>query len=162
MLLRFRVLAIAAMVGIIFLLPSSQVWSQKGPTTLREFLARYTGKEILLLDKTSNTIQFAEPDSAHLYVVVLDEIRDDAMIVHRATESDKRTFSYPIADIRRITYLFNKRPYRRIVVSRCARPKYALCPQYQALCGNCARTRDHAAPGASGQRNRRYRAQSTR
>jgi hypothetical protein len=90
--------------------------AQKLPAEFRSFLSQYAGKEILLINMSSDSLQFADEDSTQRFVVVLDEVGNDVMIVHRETGADKRSFSYPIADIRRITYLFGGHPYKRIVV----------------------------------------------
>ena len=89
---------------------------QNRPAQFREFLSQYAGKEILLINMSSDSLQFADADSTTQYVVVLDQVGSDLMIVHRSTGADKRSFTYPLADIRRITYLFGGRPYKRIVV----------------------------------------------
>lgn len=65
---------------------------------------------------SSDSLQFDDADSTQRFVVVLDEVGNDVLLVHRTTGSDRRSFAYPIAKIRRITYLFGRRPYRRIVV----------------------------------------------
>jgi hypothetical protein len=90
--------------------------AQKKPEELRTFLSQYTGREILLISMSSDSLQFADDDSTQRFVVVLDEVGNDNMIVHRQTGTARQTFSYPIADIRRITYLFAGRRYKRIVV----------------------------------------------
>jgi hypothetical protein len=90
--------------------------AQALPSDFREFLSGYTGKEILLINMSSDSLQFNDADSTQRFVVVLDEVGSDVFEVHRKTDSDKRSFTYRIADIRRITYLFGKRPYTRIVV----------------------------------------------
>jgi len=90
--------------------------AQGTPTTIRSFLSAYTGKEILLINRSSDSLQFVDCDSAERFVVVLDAIRDDVFVVHRSTENDRREFEYPLADIRRITYLFGNMPYPRIVI----------------------------------------------
>ncbi len=90
--------------------------AQKRPAEFRGFLSQYTGQEILLINISSDSLQFADADSTERFVVVLDQVGNDLIIVHRQTGSDRRSFAYPIADIRRITYLFAGRPYRRIVV----------------------------------------------
>ncbi len=90
--------------------------SQNRPALFRDFLSQYTGKEILLITMSSDSLQFDDADSTQKFVVVLDEVGDDVLIVHRTTDSDRRSFAYPVADIRRVTYLFGRRPYRRIVV----------------------------------------------
>ena len=91
-------------------------FAQKNPAEFRSFLSQYTGREILLITMSSDSLQFADADSTQRFVVVLDEIGNDVLLVHRATGTDRRSFAYPISEIRRITYLFGGRPYRRIVV----------------------------------------------
>jgi hypothetical protein len=95
---------------------SSTGLSQDRPPDFREFLSKYAGKEILLITMSSDSLQFPDADSTQKFVVVLDEVGSDVLLVHRTTDRDKRSFSYPIARIRRITYLFGGRPYKRIVV----------------------------------------------
>lgn len=90
--------------------------AQDRPSEFREFLSKYTGKEILLVNMSSDSLQFNDADTTQRFVVVLDEVGTDVLIVHRTSDTDKRSFTYPIADIRRITYLFGKLPYKRIVV----------------------------------------------
>lgn len=90
--------------------------AQDRPSEFREFLSKYTGKEILLVNMSSDSLQFNDADTTQRFVVVLDEVGSDVLIVHRTTDSDKRSFTYPIAAIRRITYLFGRLPYKRIVV----------------------------------------------
>lgn len=96
-----------------FSLPAS---AQNKPQELRTFLSQYAGREILLISMSSDSLQFAVEDSTQKFVVVLDEVRSDDIIFHRQTATDRRTFSCPMADIRRITYLFGGRRYKRIVV----------------------------------------------
>ena len=90
--------------------------AQRLPDTFREFLAQHTGREILLLNISSDSLQFEDADSSRRYVVVLDNVTGDMFTVHRTTPDDKRSFAYPIADIRRITYLWGGHPYKRILV----------------------------------------------
>jgi hypothetical protein len=97
-------------------LSTSAALAQDTPSDFRDFLSRQTGKEILLISMSSDSLQFADADSTQKFVVVLDEVDNDVLIVHRSTGSDKRSFAYPISHIRRVTYLFGKRPYKRIVV----------------------------------------------
>ena len=78
------------------ILPSAGL-AQDLPSDFRDFLSKQTGKEILLISMSSDSLQYA-------------------LIVHRSTGNDKRSFAYPIAHIRRVTYLFGRRPYKRIVV----------------------------------------------
>jgi hypothetical protein len=90
--------------------------SQGRPQEFREFLSKYAGQEILLISTSSDSLQFVDADSTQKFVVVLDEVGSDVLLVHRTTDSDKRSLAYPIAHIRRITYLFGRHPYKRIVV----------------------------------------------
>jgi hypothetical protein len=92
----------------------ARVAAQQAPATCHDFLSQYRGREILLLDKTSDTIQFDDPDSTNRYVVVLDAVDDDTFVVHRGSPGN--SYTYSLAAIRRITFLFNGRPYRRILV----------------------------------------------
>ncbi|HUI11674.1 MAG TPA: hypothetical protein VL221_15170 [Bacteroidota bacterium] len=92
------------------------VRAQRLPQTFREFLAGNAGREILLVNMSSDSLQFDDADSSMRFVVVLDGVSGDLFTVHRSTPGDSRSFAYPIADIRRITYLWGGRPYKRIVV----------------------------------------------
>ena len=90
--------------------------AQKLPGTFREFLAQQSGKEILLVTMLGDSLQYDGADSTERYVVVLDGVTGDFFTVHRTTQGDRRSFVFPIADIRRITYLWGGRPYRRVLV----------------------------------------------
>ncbi|HTR99861.1 MAG TPA: hypothetical protein VML00_08925 [Bacteroidota bacterium] len=90
--------------------------AQKLPGTFREFLAQQSGKEILLVTMLSDSLQYDDADSTERYVVVLDGVSGDFFTVHRTAQGDHRSFVFPIADIRRITYLWGGRPYRRVLV----------------------------------------------
>ena len=93
---------------------STRAAAQQAPASLRDFLSQYRGREILLLDKTSGTIQFDDPDSTIRFVVVLDNVDDDTFVIHRGPRGN--SCAYSLAAIRRITFLFNGRPYPRILV----------------------------------------------
>jgi hypothetical protein len=86
------------------------------PSTFQEFLHQYVGKEILLLDGSSDLGQSDEADSMMRFVAVLESVSEQGIVVRRNLSGDKRSLSYSLANIRRITYLFNGRRYRRIVV----------------------------------------------
>jgi hypothetical protein len=88
------------------------------PSEFREFLSKYAGKEILRISMPSDSLQFDDADSPQKYVVVLDEVGSDLIWMHRMTDGDERSYTIPIAGIRRITYLFDRRPCRPIVVER--------------------------------------------
>jgi hypothetical protein len=114
-----RILALRTVFYLSLIVPGispSAGLAQDMPSDFRDFLSRQTGKEIILISMSSDSLQFADADSTQKFVVVLDEVDNDALIVHRSTGSDKRSFAYPIAHIRRVTYLFGRRPYKRIVV----------------------------------------------
>jgi hypothetical protein len=119
MLFLFRSMARTSAVAFLllatgFLRPNAR--AQNHPHQFREFLSQYTGREILLINMSSDSLQFFDADSTQRFVVVLDEVGSDVLILHRANGADTRSFAYPIADIRRVTYLFGGRRYRRIVV----------------------------------------------
>lgn len=96
--------------------PAMHAIAQQKAPTVRDFLSQYLGREVLLLDKTSNELQFDDPDSTTRFVVVLDNVGDDTFIVHRGTPAHETSFQYSLSKIRRITYLFDGRPYKRIVI----------------------------------------------
>jgi hypothetical protein len=104
---------------LLLLLPlaaSTPVAAQQGPATFRAFLSQYRGKEILLLDRKSELLRFDDADSSSKFVVVLDEVDEDSFIVHRGPPEHVNSSTYSLASIRRVTYLYNGRPYKRILV----------------------------------------------
>jgi len=86
------------------------------PQTMRDFLLQFKGKEVLILDKTTGSEQFVTGDPSKAYDVVLDDVQKDYIVVSRNTDSDKRTFLYPLAIIRRIIFEFDGKPYDKIVI----------------------------------------------
>lgn len=92
------------------------VYSQKRAPTIREFLLQYRGKEVHILDKTGNIEQFVGGNPTKAYVLTLVDVQNDHIIVSRDSDTDKRTFIYPISVIRRIIYLYDNKPYDRIVI----------------------------------------------
>lgn len=98
------------------ILSSTESMAQKRPGSIREFLLQYKGKEIQILDKTGGVEQFASTESNKAYTLVLNDVLSDHIIVTRATESDKRTFLYPISVIRRIIFMYDDRPYQKILL----------------------------------------------
>jgi hypothetical protein len=96
--------------------PATHAVAQQKPPTVRDFLTQYLGREVLLLDKTSNELQFDDPDSTRRFVVVLDDVGEETFIVHRGAPAHETSYRYSLSKIRRITYLFNGRPYQRIVI----------------------------------------------
>lgn len=111
----------AAILGILLcggllLTPSGSAVAQKKPSSLREFLLQYKGKEILIQDRTGGVEQFVGGDAAKAYNLVLNDVQSDYIVVSRNTDTDKRTFVYPMSIIRRIIYLYDGRPYQKIVI----------------------------------------------
>ena len=111
---RFALLAATLLCSFI-LLPSAAP-AQKHPPSLREFLAGYKGKEIQILDKTGGTEQFAGGDASKSYTLLLNDVQNDYIIVSRNTNTDKRTFLYPLSVIRRVIFQFDGRPYDKILL----------------------------------------------
>ena len=101
---------------VILLTLDEPVMAQKKPATIREFLLQYKGKDILMLDRTTGVEQFIGGDASKAYNVLLTDVQNDYFVVTRNTDSDKRTFVYPLTIIRRIIYLYDGRPYQKIVV----------------------------------------------
>jgi len=89
---------------------------RRGPATLREFLMQYRGKEVQILDKTGGSEQFVTGEPSKAYVLTLNDVQNDYIIVSRDTESDKRSFVYPISVIRRVIYMYDGKPYQRILL----------------------------------------------
>ncbi len=87
-----------------------------GNGTLREFLAEYKGKEVLILDKTTGVEQFVSGDASKAYSLILNDVQGDYIVVSRTTDTDKRTFIYPISVIRRIIYMYDNVRYQKIVI----------------------------------------------
>jgi hypothetical protein len=96
--------------------PPSHAQETADPATFSEFLQQYVGKEVLLVDKASDMGQTDAPDSLDRYVALLESVTEQGILVRRSLESDKRSLAYAFTDIRRVTYLFNGRRYRRIVI----------------------------------------------
>ena len=90
--------------------------AQKRPPSLKDFLSQYRGREIQIMDKTGGTEQFVTGDPTKTYVVVLVDVQNDYIVVARNTNSDKRSFVYPISVIRRIIYAFDGKPYQMILL----------------------------------------------
>ncbi len=90
--------------------------AQKRPTTLRDFLLQYRGKEIQVMDRTGGTEQFVAGDPTKTYVLTLVDVQDDYIIVSRNTSTDKRVFVYPISVIRRIIFAYDWKPYQMILL----------------------------------------------
>jgi len=98
--------------------PASSLAQRRTPgeRTLREFLAEYKGREILILDKTTGVEQYVSGDASKAYSLTLNDVQADYIVVSRTTDTDKRTFIYPITVIRRIIYMYDNVRYQKIVL----------------------------------------------
>ncbi len=82
----------------------------------RATLQAYVGQDVLIIDTTSGSSQFQNPDALITYRLKLDAVQNDYIIVSRNVEGDKRDFVYPLATIRRIRTESDGRPLRPIVI----------------------------------------------
>jgi hypothetical protein len=98
------------------MLPMGDAAAQRRPGTIREFLLQYKGREVQIVDKTGGAEQFVAGDPSKSYTLTLNDVENDYIIVTRNTATDKRTFVYPIAIIRRIIYQFDGKPYDKILL----------------------------------------------
>jgi hypothetical protein len=98
------------------LVPAHTASAQKRPPSLREFLLQYKGKEIQISDKTGGTEQFTSGDPSKAYTLILNDVETDYIVVSRATATDKRTFVYPMSVIRRVIYMFDGKPFDKILL----------------------------------------------
>ena len=90
--------------------------AQRKPPSLREFLLQYKGRDILMMDKTGGVAQFAGGEAAKAYTVRLDDVLSDDIVVTRDSDTDKRSFVYPISVVRRVIFLYDGKPYQKIVL----------------------------------------------
>jgi hypothetical protein len=116
MLRSFVTPALCCATAFMLLIPGSECAAQKRPVQLRDFLLQYRGKEVQIIDKTGGTEQFATGDPSRTYTLTLNEVESDYIVVSRNTATDKRTFIYPLAIIRRIIYKYEGKPYERILL----------------------------------------------
>jgi hypothetical protein len=107
---------LAATTLILFLSVLPPVYAQRRPPSLREFLSQYKGKEIQISDKTGGTEQYTTGDPSKAYTLTLNDVLADYIVVTRETATDKRTFVYPMSVIRRIIYLYDGKPYDKILL----------------------------------------------
>jgi len=101
---------------LVVLIPTGEAAAQKRPPSIREFLLQYRGKEVQIVDKTGGAEQFIAGDPSKSYTLTLNDVLNDYIVVSRATQTDKRTFVYPIAIIRRIIFQFDGKPYDKILL----------------------------------------------
>ena len=90
--------------------------AQRKPPSLREFLLQYKGRDVLMMDKTGGVEQFAGGEAAKAYTVRLDDVLSDYIVVTRDSDTDKRSFAYPISVVRRVIFLYDGKPYQKIVL----------------------------------------------
>jgi hypothetical protein len=90
--------------------------AQKKPATIKDFLLQYKGKEIQIMDRTGGTEQYVSGDPSKTYVLMLDDVQNDYIVVSRITAGDKRSFLYPISVIRRIIFAYDGKPYQMILL----------------------------------------------
>ncbi len=91
-------------------------FAQQTPSTIRLFLLEHVGEEILMMDQTGGVEQFVGGEASKAYTVVLDAVNEDHFVVRRATQSDKRSFIYPLSVIRRVIFAYDCRPYEKIIL----------------------------------------------
>jgi len=90
--------------------------AQRKPPSLREFLLQYKGRDILMMDKTGGIEQFTGGEAAKAYTVRLDDVLNDYFVVTRDSDTDKRSFAYPMTVVRRVIFLYDGKPYQKIVL----------------------------------------------
>jgi hypothetical protein len=113
---RGGILSAMLLLLILALVPPTALSQRRNPPSLKEFLSTYKGKEILILDKTTGVEQFVGGDASKAYNLTLSDVQNDYIVVSRTTETDKRTFVYPMSVVRRIIYLYDNKPYQKIVI----------------------------------------------
>ena len=106
---------VATLTLVLFSL-SGEALAQKHPPTLREFRLQYKGREVQIVDKTGWAEQFATCDPSKTYTLFLNDVQNDYIVVSRGTQTDKRTFIYPVAIIRRVIFQFDGKPYDKILI----------------------------------------------
>ena len=68
------------------------------------------------MDRTGGVEQFAGGESSKAYAVILDSVKEDYLVVRGNTQTDKRSFIYPLSVIRRIIFAYDQKAYRKIVL----------------------------------------------
>jgi hypothetical protein len=104
------------LLALFFTLFSEASYAQETPPTIREFLVLYVGREVLMMDRTGEVEQFVGGEAAKAYTLILESVMDDYIVVRRETQTDKRSFIYPISVIRRIIFAYTGKPYKKIVL----------------------------------------------
>ena len=109
------VLPIVLLAALVSLLGET-LFAQETPSNLQSFLLRHVGEEVLMMDRTGGVEQFVGGEASKAYTVVLDAVKDDFIVVRRTTQTDKRSFIYPMSVIRRIIFAYDRKPYKKIVL----------------------------------------------
>ena len=112
---RFPAVPLIAL-ALAMMLTAIDAAAQKRPATIREFLLQYRGREVQIVDKTGGVEQFVAGDPSKSYTLTLNDVQNDYIVVTRNTATDKRTFVYPIAIIRRIIFQFDGKPYEKVLL----------------------------------------------
>ncbi|MGB2959264.1 MAG: hypothetical protein WBD30_10290 [Bacteroidota bacterium] len=112
---RRSVLPIILLAALLSLLGETSI-AQQTPSNLHLFLLEHVGQEVLMMDRTGGGEQFVGGEASKAYAVILDSVKDDYIVVRRATQSDKRSFIYPMSVIRRIIFAYDRKPYKKIVL----------------------------------------------
>jgi hypothetical protein len=115
MLARRSVLPIILLAAVISLLAETS-FAQQTPSTFRLFLLDHVGEDILMMDRTGGVEQFVGGEASKAYTVVLESVKDDYIVVRRTTQTDKRSFIYPMSVIRRVIFAYDRKPYKKIVI----------------------------------------------
>lgn len=109
------VLALALVLTLSFVAGSESL-AQRRPSTIKDFLLQYKGRDIQIMDKTGGSEQFVGGDPNKTYVLTLVDVQNDHIVVARNTATDRRMFVYPISVIRRIIFAYDGKPYQMILV----------------------------------------------
>ena len=109
-------LLVATLLCSLLVFGGSEVAAQKRPSTIKDFLQQYRGREIQVMDKTGGIEQFVGGDPNKTYVLTLIDVQNDHIVVARNTSTDKRYFIYPISVIRRIIFAYDGKPYQMILI----------------------------------------------
>lgn len=108
--------AVSLAVLLSLALTAGEAAAQRKPPFLREFLLQYKGRDVLMMDKTGGVEQFAGGEAAKAYTVRLEDVLNDYIVVTRDSDTDKRSFVYPMTVVRRVIFLYDGKPYQKIVL----------------------------------------------
>jgi len=108
--------AVSVLLLALLSMSAGDALAQRRPAAFRDFLLQYKGREVLMMDKTGGVEQFTSGEASKAYTVFLNDVLEDYFVISRQTDNDKRTFAYPMSTIRRIIYLYDGKPYQKIVI----------------------------------------------